>query len=83
MLGLGISKRQAKSAGDSGLSAFETASIMHIARVTAEPVSLEGVVIASTWHGKQHTLADARRRPALGDGLALGVKPHSIWTIGV
>ena len=83
MLGLGISRRQAKSVGESGLSAFETASIMHIVRATAEPVSLDWVPIVLSRHGKQHTLADACRRPALSNGLALGIETHSIWAISM
>ena len=83
MLGLGIPKRHDRSAGESGLSALDTASIILIVRVTAEPVSLDEAATALTRHGEQHALANASRRPALSNGLALGIETHCVWTISM
>ena len=83
MLGLGISKRHDRSAGESALSALDTAPIILIVRVTAEPVSLDEAATALTRHGEQHALVNASSRPALGNGLALGIETHCVWTISM
>ena len=38
---------------------------------------------SATRKTKHHPLPHTRTRPTLGNGFALGVKPHRVWPIGV
>jgi hypothetical protein len=35
------------------------------------------------WHRELRTFTDTSRRPALGDGFALGIEAYRVWAIGM